>query len=116
MRGRILFVVGLGAGYVLGAKAGRQRYEQIASAADKVWHSKPVVQQRHEVQRLIETQAPKLVEQAQDVAGGVVDRVKRRGRRANDPSAGRIADTTTHHLGEADVARERDGRGPSGNA
>ena len=50
MRGRILFVIGLGAGYVLGAKAGRQRYEQIASAADKVWHSPSVTKQRREVQ------------------------------------------------------------------
>ena len=29
MRFRIGFVVGLGAGYVLGTKAGRERYEQI---------------------------------------------------------------------------------------
>lgn len=102
MRGRILFVLGLGAGYVLGAKAGRQRYEQIASAADKVWHSPTVEKQRHEVQKFVETQAPKLVEQAQEVAGDVVDKVKRgngrRGRRATDPSAGRIADTSTRHI------------------
>jgi hypothetical protein len=29
MRGRLGFFVGLGAGYVLGAKAGRERYEQL---------------------------------------------------------------------------------------
>lgn len=33
--GKFLFFLGLGAGYVLGAKAGRKRYEQIARAARK---------------------------------------------------------------------------------
>lgn len=82
MRGRILFVIGLGAGYVLGAKAGRQRYEQIASAADKVWNSPTVTKQRHEVQHFVETQAPKLVEQAGDAATDAFDKVtKRKGAR-----------------------------------
>ena len=82
MRGRILFVVGLGAGYVLGAKAGRQRYEQIAGAADKVWNSPAVSKQRHEVQHFVETQAPKLMESASDVATGAIDKVtKRKGSR-----------------------------------
>jgi hypothetical protein len=78
MRGRILFVVGLGAGYVLGAKAGRQRYEQIASAADKVWHSPSVTKQRHEVQHFVETKGPKLVESATDAAGDVIGKVTKR--------------------------------------
>lgn len=39
MRGKILFVAGAAAGYVLGARAGRKRYEQIAGAAKKVWES-----------------------------------------------------------------------------
>lgn len=34
--------VWIGIGYVLGAAAGRQRYEQIASAASKVRESGPV--------------------------------------------------------------------------
>ncbi|MGM1029117.1 MAG: hypothetical protein ACQEWM_04485 [Actinomycetota bacterium] len=84
MRGRILFVIGLGAGYVLGAKAGRQRYEQIASAADKVWHSPSVTKQRHEVQHFVETKAPKLVETAQAAAGDAIDKVKRKGSRRGD--------------------------------
>lgn len=44
MKGKLLFVVGLGVGYVLGTRAGRQRYEQIASAAKNVWNA-PTVQQ-----------------------------------------------------------------------
>ena len=81
MRGRILLVIGLGAGYVLGAKAGRQRYEQIASAADKVWNSPSVAKQRHEVQHFVETKGPQLVESAKDAAGGAMDKVNRAGGR-----------------------------------
>ncbi|WP_072314654.1 hypothetical protein [Agrococcus sp. Marseille-P2731] len=78
MRGRILFVVGLGAGYVLGAKAGRQRYEQIAGAADKVWNSPTVTKQRHEVQHFVGTQGPKLVETATDAASDAIGKVTHR--------------------------------------
>lgn len=100
MRGKILFVVGLGTGYVLGAKAGRQRYEQIAGAADKVWNSPSVTKQRHEVQHFVETQAPKLMESASDVATGAIDKVsKRKGsgktsaRRASKGGAGGTGST-----------------------
>ena len=34
--------VGFAAGYVLGAKAGRKRYDQIVKVSSKVWNSKPV--------------------------------------------------------------------------
>ncbi|WP_066039963.1 hypothetical protein [Herbiconiux solani] len=42
MRGKIIFVVGLATGYVLGTRAGRERYEQIKAGADKVWNTRPV--------------------------------------------------------------------------
>ncbi|MEU0242023.1 hypothetical protein ABZ234_30470 [Nocardiopsis sp. NPDC006198] len=44
MRYRITFVAGLAIGYVLGAKAGRARYEQLARTARRVADS-PVVQE-----------------------------------------------------------------------
>ena len=36
MRGKILFLTGLGVGYVLGTKAGREKYDQITKAAATV--------------------------------------------------------------------------------
>jgi hypothetical protein len=45
MRAKLLFLTGLGIGYVLGARAGRKRYEQIKSAAQKLWET-DVVQGR----------------------------------------------------------------------
>lgn len=45
MRGKVGLVIGLGVGYVLGTRAGRQRYEQIKAGAEKVWNLDPVQQQ-----------------------------------------------------------------------
>lgn len=44
MRYRIVFAAGLAAGFILGAKAGRERYEQIMRLARKTADS-PAVQQ-----------------------------------------------------------------------
>ena len=44
MRYKLVFFTGLGIGFVLGAKAGRERYEQLRKAARKAWDS-PAVQQ-----------------------------------------------------------------------
>ena len=45
MRGKILIVTGLAVGYVLGARAGRGRYEEIKRAATKFWNDPRVKQQ-----------------------------------------------------------------------
>lgn len=45
MKGKIGLVVGLGVGYVLGTRAGRERYEQIKTQWLKVWHLDPVQNQ-----------------------------------------------------------------------
>ena len=36
------FVAGAAVGYVLGTRAGRQRYEQIKAGAHRLWTSDPV--------------------------------------------------------------------------
>ena len=45
MKGKIGLVIGLAAGYVLGARAGRERYNQIAKFASSVWNTAPVQKQ-----------------------------------------------------------------------
>ena len=42
MKGKIAFVVGAAVGYVLGTRAGRERYEQIKRGAETVWNTEPV--------------------------------------------------------------------------
>jgi hypothetical protein len=45
MRGKVGLVIGLAAGYVLGTRAGRERYEQIKAQVEKVWNLEPVQDQ-----------------------------------------------------------------------
>jgi hypothetical protein len=50
MKGKAGLVIGLAAGYVLGTRAGRERYEQIKTQAAKVWELDPVQAQVTKVQ------------------------------------------------------------------
>jgi oxygen-dependent protoporphyrinogen oxidase len=50
MRGKLLFVAGAAVGYVLGARAGRKRYEQIKSAAARVWETPGIQRQVNAVE------------------------------------------------------------------
>jgi hypothetical protein len=61
MKGKILLVVGLGVGYVLGAKAGRERYEQIKAISDRFWHSAGVQKQVHLAEEFVKDKAPEVV-------------------------------------------------------
>ena len=53
MKGKIGLVVGLGVGYVLGTRAGRERYEQIKTQWLKVWHLDPVQEQVEKVKDFV---------------------------------------------------------------
>ncbi|HVX06834.1 YtxH domain-containing protein [Humibacter sp.] len=88
MKGKVLFVVGLGAGYVLGTRAGRQRYEQIKSAWLKVWDSPAVQKQVHTVQDFT-------ADRIGDLGGMVTENIKRavtKSKGSASPSAANEAD------------------------
>ncbi|WP_136030737.1 hypothetical protein [Microbacterium sp. PF5] len=53
MKGKIGLVVGLGVGYVLGTRAGRERYEQIRTQWLKVWNTDPVQDQVEKVKDFV---------------------------------------------------------------
>lgn len=57
MKGKIGLVIGLGVGYVLGSRAGRERYEQIKTQWLKVWHLDPVQHQVTRAQDFAKAQA-----------------------------------------------------------
>jgi hypothetical protein len=71
MRGKLLFVAGLAVGYVLGTRAGRQRYEQIKLAAKNVWESEPVQWAAGQAQDAVADVADKAVAQARKVIAQV---------------------------------------------
>jgi len=57
MKGKIGLIVGLGAGYVLGTRAGRERFEQIRSQWLKVWERDEVQDQVDKVKDFAKSQA-----------------------------------------------------------
>jgi len=63
LKGKLVLIgLGVGVGYILGAKAGRERYEQIAKAASTVWNA-PIVKGARE------TAASFVDDRLEDVAG-----------------------------------------------
>jgi hypothetical protein len=59
MRGKLMFLGGLAAGFVLGSRAGRQAYDELVRTAKKVKES-PTVQ---EAAGVVQAQATKVYEQ-----------------------------------------------------
>ena len=62
MRGKLMFITGLAAGFVLGSRAGREKYEEITANAKKVWEH-PTVQ---EAAGVAQAQANKLYSEGKD--------------------------------------------------
>ncbi|WP_207207077.1 YtxH domain-containing protein [Agromyces binzhouensis] len=80
MKGKILFVVGLGVGYVLGTRAGRERYEQIQKAAENVWNQ-PTVQEG------VQTVKDFAMARVGDVSDAVLDKAKKVVRQISEGSS-----------------------------
>ena len=70
MKGKILFVVGLGVGYVLGTRAGREKYEKMKRQAQWLWDSPAISDARDRVDLFVKEHTP-------DVAELVADGVKK---------------------------------------
>jgi len=79
MRSKIALLVGLGVGYVLGAKAGRERYEQIKDKAESLWNDPRVQKQVGNVSDFAKEKAPEVV----DFVTDNVKKVAGRGKGAN---------------------------------
>jgi hypothetical protein len=99
MRGKLLLVVGLGVGYVLGSRAGRERYEQIKVAAGRLWNDPRVQRQVKQAEGFAKDKAPEVVEFLSDGAKKVVSQVSGKSTTtktsAKAPSKARAAKTGT---------------------
>jgi hypothetical protein len=81
------------AGYVLGAHAGRERYEQIAAGARKVARNPRVQSARQQAQDVVAEQASAVKDaaagKAKETASGMADKVRR-----NDSSGAQVSEPT----------------------
>lgn len=78
MKGKILFGLGLGIGYLLGTRAGREKYEQIKATAARLWNDPRVQRQVDTVEAFVKDKAPEVAEFVSDNARKVVSQVSAR--------------------------------------
>ncbi|TIC88468.1 YtxH domain-containing protein [Nocardioides sp. GY 10113] len=84
MPGKLYFLAGLGAGYVLGARAGRGRYEQIAAKAQGLWEDPRVQATAHRAERAVVRKANEAQDVVADKASQLADRAGEAVRDAED--------------------------------
>ncbi|GAA4429092.1 hypothetical protein GCM10023169_30990 [Georgenia halophila] len=70
--GKMTFIVGAGIGYVLGARAGRGRYEAIKGAGTKVWENPKVQRNVNKVESRVSDIARERGSAVTDKVAGVV--------------------------------------------
>ena len=76
MRGRAALIVGVSTGYVLGTRAGRERYEQIKTRAARLWHDPRVQEKATQAQDLAKEKAPQVQQKVTDAAKKATDAAK----------------------------------------
>jgi hypothetical protein len=76
---KLIFITGVGIGYVLGTRAGREKFDQMVAQARKFWES-PTVQ---EAAGVVQAQATKLYD---DGKQAVTEQVHRLSSRTDDPT------------------------------
>lgn len=93
MKSKILLIVGIGVGYVLGARAGRQKYEQIKATAARFWNDPRVQQRVGDVQDYVKDKAPDVAESLADGAKTVVSKVAAARKSSNARNSGASSST-----------------------
>ena len=124
MRYRGLFIVGFAVGYVVGARAGRERYEQMKKAATQVAQSPPVQkatqvagEKATQLTKAAKDQAasrvPKLTETAKSSASKVRGQLDRLPGRHSANAGADIGASTGTHVGTDSEAAAVNGTRPA---
>jgi hypothetical protein len=74
MKRKFLLIVGLAIGYVLGARAGRERYDKLKASAQQYWQDPRVTKVRTDIEEYARTQAPIVRDRAETIAKDVAEK------------------------------------------
>jgi hypothetical protein len=69
MAGKLSMLVGFGAGYLLGARSGRERYDQIVAKAQELWRDPRVQEKAEQAQHLAQEKAGQATEAVKSKVG-----------------------------------------------
>jgi hypothetical protein len=92
MRGKLTFLAGATAGFVLGTRAGREKYEQLVAAARKLMDSPTV----HEATGVVQAQATKLYDQGKDTLAN--SKLASRFRHSDELNGSELTDDKRQHM------------------
>ncbi|MEO7006805.1 MAG: YtxH domain-containing protein [Terrimesophilobacter sp.] len=107
MRLKILFVAGLATGYVLGAKAGRDKYEELKTKATQAWEDPRVHKVVSDAQGFVQDAAPVIQARVTDATAAAADTAKVAGQKVAEGAA-----TLRERIMEAvDAVLEKVGQG-----
>ena len=95
MKGKILLVTGLAVGYLLGTRAGRERYEEIKTAANKLWADPRVQKPVKQAEEFVKDKAPEVAEFVTDGVKTVASKVTGKTTPAKKPTTSSASKTTT---------------------
>lgn len=114
--GKLSFLAGAAIGYVLGARAGVQRYEQIKELSNKIWNSGPVQHQVEKGKETARTQvAPAVADAVSSAAKTTADRLRSHKTVTSEPveSTMEARVETTVPIHEGDPLQPPDQPGPA---
>jgi hypothetical protein len=74
---KLTVVLAAGVGYVLGAKAGNERYDQITTQATRLWKSPRVQDKATQAQELVKENAPKVQGKVMDATSAATSKAKK---------------------------------------
>ena len=111
MRYRAAFIVGFAVGYVVGARAGRERYEQIKQASQKVAASPPVRKATQvagdkatELTKVAGDKATELTKVAKDKAATQVPKLTETAKSSASKMRGQLDRLPGRHAGDSEPA------------
>lgn len=76
MKGKMLLGIGAVVGYVLGARAGRDRYNEIKAQVDALWHDPRLQDKFAEANHMVREHAPEVPAKLVDAASAVKAKVQ----------------------------------------
>jgi hypothetical protein len=88
MKGKLVFLAGAATGYVLGTRAGRKRYEQIKSSAERFWNTPAVQRGVEQVQGFVDDHASDVPSVVGNTAKKVVGQVGKRSGKKSSSAGG----------------------------
>ncbi len=74
MKGKFLLLAGAAVGYVMGTRAGRERYEQIKASVTKAWNDPRVQEKVAGAEQFVSERGPQLQEKLNAAAGAAKSR------------------------------------------